>query len=452
MPEDTRLRHDLNVAARVQSKFISRPLPQVDGFDISAHYQPCEFVSGDYIDAAKLDDRRIALTVGDVSGKGLSAGLVVAMLRTFMDMHLKTVVSPTDLVLRLNDFLYQNVPDGMFVTMFFGLLDTKKNTITYVNCGHLPPIVYEHGTKQAKAYQKTGMAVRVRKTADFFGLVHEQQIALQDGDTLVVYTDGVTEAPGPDNDLFEMERLQAVIAKHGQSTAKTLIGEVLTALEEHTRKQKFTDDVTILAVQKLPTTGPAQRVGLHAHEADRLLTVQQAIQRFGCDEKWLRDAIRRSQIKAYFNQALMDMVVKAGDVATLLEKEKSLKPTPKRVLIAASDTQFGEIIELEIRTRAQVKLTSVSPDAVSIAEQFEPDVIVFEISEPFQRSLEVLGTIRQKLSSAPVIAYSNSVSALNKNADVQTLLRQSGIKQVQDKSLGARAVLPLLLARLSSPK
>lgn len=452
MAEDTRLRHDLSVAARVQSKFIARPLPQVEGFEISAHYQPCEFVSGDYIDVAKLDDRRIALTVGDVSGKGLSAGLVVAMLRTFMDMHLKNVVSPTDLALRLNDFLHQNVPDGMFVTMFFGLLDIRKSTVTYVNCGHLPPIVYESAKKQVRVYSKAGMALRVRKTAEFYGSVHEQQITLQDGDTLVEYTDGVTEAPGPNNDLFEMERLQAVIARHGSSTAKTLIGEVITALEAHAQKQKFTDDVTILAVQKLPATGLAPTVGLHAHEADRLLTVAQAIQRFGCDEKWLRDAIRRSQIKAYFNQALMDMVVKAGDVAALLEKEKSLKPAPRRVLIAASDTHFGEIIELEVRTRAQVKLTSVSPDAVSVAEQFEPDVIVFEISEPLARSLEVLGAIRQKLPSAPVIAFSNAVYALNKNAEAQALLRQSGIKQVQDKSLGARAILPLLLARLSPPK
>ncbi|WP_242849000.1 PP2C family protein-serine/threonine phosphatase [Syntrophomonas palmitatica] len=239
---------ELKVAREIQMSIIPKifpPFPDRAEFDIYGVLEPAKEVGGDLYDFFLLDDDHLCFTVGDVSGKGVPASLFMAVTKTLIKATATRDMAPDEILSRVNDNLCQDNDSGMFVTEFLGILHIPSGQVVYANGGHnLPYIVRKDGS--FGMLQKTsGMALGVME-----GLHYGQNsIKLNNGDTLLLYTDGVTEAMDTQGELFTESRLEDVFAKFPESTAREQALKVLEAVKLHASGAQQSDDITILALK-----------------------------------------------------------------------------------------------------------------------------------------------------------------------------------------------------------
>jgi serine phosphatase RsbU (regulator of sigma subunit) len=254
--ETTRLREEaiqkrimdeeLKTASSIQRRLLPAAPAGIDGFTFVGRNQPCRTVSGDYYDFAIRPDGRVYFVIGDVSGKGVTAGLMMAGLQVAFRIFSKTDPDPATLVTQLNVALKENLPQSKFVTLFLGRLDTKTGLIEYVNAGHTPPLwISKDG---ATELTDSDLLLGVISRAEFTN----RQLELAPGDSLVLFTDGVTEARNSDdgNDLDSMTIGSALVKLHG-SPAEEMANSVNETVLQHVGDaENLDDDVTLLVVSR----------------------------------------------------------------------------------------------------------------------------------------------------------------------------------------------------------
>ena len=260
MAEDFISLRDLQIAREIQLGFLPDALPRVPGWEVAAHFQPAREVGGDFYDAFTLMDSRYAgFVIADVCNKGVGAALYMALFRTLIrafGQHLAdhgaadAATAPClhdlqDVVMRTNQYItHTHERAMMFATLFFGVLDPATGRLTYVNGGHEPPVIV--GPRGVKArLPPTGPAVGLLADGEF----DVQAIALEPGDTLFAYTDGLTEAADADQELFGDERLLSLLATPAPS-ATALVERVDAARRRHTGGADQSDDITMLAIRR----------------------------------------------------------------------------------------------------------------------------------------------------------------------------------------------------------
>jgi serine phosphatase RsbU (regulator of sigma subunit) len=261
------LERELEIGRQIQAEFLPSGLPQLPGWEIAAFIQAAREVAGDFYDAFTLSqDGEIGLVVGDVSDKGVGAALYMTLFRTL----LRAVTGLDELTSRLegstvtvggpindydeilknaialtNQYVAENHgQSNVFASIFFAVLDQVTGSMHYINGGHEPPIIYGPGGVK-NALMPTGPVVGVLPEADF--TVGDAR--LEPDDTLLVFTDGVTEAQNSDGDMFGEERLLGLLAPPTE-TAQALLDRVTFALREHTGQAEQFDDITMLAVRR----------------------------------------------------------------------------------------------------------------------------------------------------------------------------------------------------------
>jgi PAS domain S-box-containing protein len=241
--ERERIEQELRVARMIQHALLPKSLPEVEGHEIAVYYQPAREVGGDFYDFLRLPDGRLGLIVGDVSGKGVPAAIVMAITRTMLRSayHLG---SPGEILQEVNDELFSDIPPNVFVTCLAAILDSKTGRLQYANAGHDPPFV-RHASGVGKL-RATGMPLGLMA-----GMTYElKEITLQPGENVLLYSDGLAEAHSQHHEMFGFPRIEEFVGAHAEGAR--LIDSLLAELERFTGEDwEQEDDITLLTLQKL---------------------------------------------------------------------------------------------------------------------------------------------------------------------------------------------------------
>jgi serine phosphatase RsbU (regulator of sigma subunit) len=238
--------HELSQAAEIQAQLLPSAPPEMPGIELCGRNLPCRTVGGDYFDYFKYPDGRLALLVGDVSGKGMPAALLMSSLQARLQVLSEAAPPPASLVTRLNAGLTAKCPGNRFVTFFFSVLDPETGELEYCNAGHNPPMLIR-SDGSIETLETGGMVLGLVGVARY----EEGRAKLEKGDVLVLYSDGVTEAtPLGSEDEFGEERLAAAVRAGGDKAVQSVIDDVIRQLRGWSAGAPFADDVTLVVVRR----------------------------------------------------------------------------------------------------------------------------------------------------------------------------------------------------------
>jgi serine phosphatase RsbU (regulator of sigma subunit) len=239
-----RIEQELRVARQIQRSLLPEATPELYGWQIAAYYKPAREVGGDFYDFLELEDGRLGLVVGDATGKGMPAALVMATTRGMLRAVAQSLDSPGEVLARVNNALYPDIPSEMFVTSFYAILDPSAGRLRYANAGHDLPYMHHNG-EGARELRATGMPLGLMPEMSY----EEKDVDLREGDSVLFYSDGLVEAHDPHYEMFGFPRLGAIIAEHGKE--RSLVDSLLEALYAFTGEGwEQEDDITLLTIQR----------------------------------------------------------------------------------------------------------------------------------------------------------------------------------------------------------
>jgi serine phosphatase RsbU (regulator of sigma subunit) len=240
-----RIEQELLVARRIQQTSLPKAVPALEGWEISPSYRPAREVGGDFYDFLELEDGHLGLVVGDATGKGVPAALVMSttcgMLRA---VTRAPIYSPGEVLQRVNEALFARIPDNMFVTCFYGVLDPRTGSFAYANAGHDLPYVRRGG--DAEELMARGMPLGLMPGMGY----EEKEIILGAGDRVLFYSDGLVEAHDPEGDMFGFPRLRALVAEHAEGVPLVdfLMDELYSFTGESWEQE---DDITLVTLHRV---------------------------------------------------------------------------------------------------------------------------------------------------------------------------------------------------------
>jgi sigma-B regulation protein RsbU (phosphoserine phosphatase) len=241
--EKRRMEEDMRMAAEIQTGLLPSSAPRIPGWDLAGSNQPCRTVGGDYYDFA-VERGRLLLALGDVSGKGTGAALLMTVLRAAVRAHWMEP-SLSDAVSRINRTVCQNVPSSKYVTFFLASLDPVTGRLEYVNAGHNPPILVRAGGDVEKL-TFGGLVLGI-----FEGVSYEGgSVVMEQGDTLIVYSDGVTETWDPDGEEFGEDKLVTLVVSTRSKGADAVQAAILREIEGFEQGARATDDRTLVVLKR----------------------------------------------------------------------------------------------------------------------------------------------------------------------------------------------------------
>ncbi|MFN8587048.1 MAG: SpoIIE family protein phosphatase [Candidatus Eisenbacteria bacterium] len=246
--ERRRLEKELAIAREIQRSFLPAGAPEIPGFDLAGTSITHDEVGGDYFDFIPVSTTRLGLAVADVSGKGIPAALLMAGFRMSLLAEIRNEFAIRAVMRKANGLLHESTERDKFVTAFYGVLDWRNSILIFSNAGHNPPLVM-HSDGTTEQLLDGGLALGVLPDSVY----EERPIALRQGDVLVFYTDGVSEAENEDGEQFGEERLEQVARAHAAEPAARLLAAIVDAVVAWTGDRGPTDDLTLIVVRK---TGP----------------------------------------------------------------------------------------------------------------------------------------------------------------------------------------------------
>ena len=245
MRERERVEQELRVARSIQQASLPNEVPELEGWQITPFYQPAREVGGDFYDFFELDDGRLGLVVGDATGKGVPAALVMASTRSMLRAVSQAMGSSSlgEVLGRVNDPLVADIPPNMFVTCFYAILDPEKGTLSYANAGHDLPYLHRNG--EAEELRARGMPLGLMPGMGY----EEKETILEAGESTLFYSDGLVEAHDPKGEMFGFPRLRALVAQHGEerTLGNLLLEELHTFVGEDWEQE---DDITLLTLKR----------------------------------------------------------------------------------------------------------------------------------------------------------------------------------------------------------
>ena len=243
--EQKRLANELAVASEIQLRLHPATPPKISGYDMIGVSFPCYEVGGDYFDFIQRKDNRYTIALGDVSGKGTGAALLMTSLHAAVRAYVTTPASAPEVVSQINQYIYDNTPSNRYITFFYSELDPKTHQLTYVNAGHNPPLLVR-ASGEIEQLDVGGFPVGIMP----FGEYHQAAVQLNSGDVLIIYSDGVTESVNENDDEFGEPRLIEVMQKNRTRTAPGIRDRIDEALTRFVGKAKSVDDLTMVIVKR----------------------------------------------------------------------------------------------------------------------------------------------------------------------------------------------------------
>jgi sigma-B regulation protein RsbU (phosphoserine phosphatase) len=240
-----RLEHELQLASEIQQRFQPSSAPQVEGYELQGISFPCYEIGGDYYDFIEREDGRMIITLGDVSGKGTAAALLMSSLHAAVHAQAASHDSLVDTISAVNRYLAENIPSNRFVTLFYAELDPRTGALSFLNAGHNPPlIVHQAGT--VEQLSSGGLPLGIKRDAVF----REGRTQLQPGDVLVIYSDGVSEAGNPQGEEFGVKRLSDTVMRNLDASAAGIRDRIEAALTKFAEGTAAADDITLVIVKR----------------------------------------------------------------------------------------------------------------------------------------------------------------------------------------------------------
>ncbi|MDZ7266672.1 MAG: PP2C family protein-serine/threonine phosphatase [candidate division KSB1 bacterium] len=249
LSERERLKMELEIARKAQLRMLPQHLPRIAGLDIAACSEPAREVGGDYYDFVMLDEQRLGVVIGDVSGKGMPAALYMTLTKGFLQAHASPHASPGEILCRMNRAFYATADRNVFVSLFYLVIDPVARRLTCARAGHNPVIVHPQNGAGVRLLQPPGIALGLERGEIFDRILQQEQHILAPGDTLVLYTDGLTEAMNHRREEFGEHRLLEVIARNQQRRAPGLLDAIRQAHREFIGREDQYDDLTCVVVK-----------------------------------------------------------------------------------------------------------------------------------------------------------------------------------------------------------
>jgi serine phosphatase RsbU (regulator of sigma subunit) len=247
--ERERLHQEMMVARRMQKRLLPQNLPSMPSVEFAASSESSLEVGGDYYDVIALPDERIAVVIGDVSGKGVSAAFYMAEVKGIILSLSKVCSTPKELLLRANEVLVESLEKNAFISAIYGVLDTRSSTLTLARAGHCPAV---HISKEsAELVKPNGLGLGLTNGPQFSQSIEERSIKLERGDICIFYTDGITEARNEDMEEYGYERLMQIAKEYRDSSAEELKDRILNSVRTFLGQGAYNDDVTLIVVKWL---------------------------------------------------------------------------------------------------------------------------------------------------------------------------------------------------------
>jgi serine phosphatase RsbU (regulator of sigma subunit)/anti-sigma regulatory factor (Ser/Thr protein kinase) len=289
LTDQTRLRRELQLAQEIQNALLPQSVPTLEGFDIDAAYRAAMEVGGDYYDFFEVDENAIGIVVADVSGKGIGSSMVMTMIRTSMRLESRGNKRASDVVNKVNRAAMGDIKKGMYVTMYYVILDSKKRQVSYASAGHNPMILYRDDTKSVSFLNPGGIAVGIDlgNPDEFRKLITSEKLRLKKGDLLFIYTDGITEAMNEKREQFGEQRLIDFVYKYNHLPSSEFKQKLNDEIVAFTKGYPQSDDITFVVV-RLEMTPAEIEYSKRQHLFQMLeegVSIEEALEQTGVSEE-----------------------------------------------------------------------------------------------------------------------------------------------------------------------
>ena len=340
LAEQERLQQEMHLAKEIQQTLLPSEFPEIEGYEIASYYESAKEVGGDYYDFVEVDKNRLGVVVADVSGKGVPGSLVMTMIRTAMRTEAKGRDSAAEVLARVNDFVLGDIRKGMFVTLFYMILDSRKRRITFASAGHNPLILYRSLTKKTYYLNPKGFPVGISLTdKDLFRRsIEDDTIQLTKGDILLCHTDGITEAMNSKREMFGEERLLQVVRQYGHLRAKEFVEKLREELISFTEGQIQNDDITLVVIKE----------NMSAEEAEYEIARQVYYQMLSgksmteaCNELGMPVSRFKQKYKAKFEKLGEEAFLKEFETTSVEAKHLSIEEITKIYDIIRKHPEWG---------------------------------------------------------------------------------------------------------------
>jgi serine phosphatase RsbU (regulator of sigma subunit) len=243
--ERERVEQEMGVARRIQQASLPEEVPTLEGWQITPYYQPAREVGGDFYDFHLLSEGRLGVVVGDATGKGVPAALVMSTTCGMLQLAARALdyPSPGEVLEQVNETLLARIPSNMFVTCFYAILKPNSGSLTYANAGHDLPYLWHGG--DCEELRARGMPLGLMPKMGY----EEKETVLDAGEAALFYSDGLVEAHNPKGEMFGFPRLQALVSEHGEeeSLEEALLEELYSFVGEGWEQE---DDITLLTLRR----------------------------------------------------------------------------------------------------------------------------------------------------------------------------------------------------------
>ena len=242
--EKERLEREMALARGIQRSLLPETAPVLPGFDLAVLNEPCFEVGGDYYDFLSLGPNTLLVVIADVEGKGISSAMVMSNLQATLRALVLHLHSLNDIAESVNRMILHDTRGEKYMTMFMGLIDTRRKAIHYINCGHVPPVIVRPGSEPLQLTEG-GMVIGLFENVQF----ERGHVKFQTGDILLLCTDGITESMDVQNEEFGMERLVASVSQVPERKAKEIVLKVCDDVTEYSKGGTHMDDKVIIAIK-----------------------------------------------------------------------------------------------------------------------------------------------------------------------------------------------------------
>jgi sigma-B regulation protein RsbU (phosphoserine phosphatase) len=241
-----RLQEEFRLARSIQNNLLPKEIPSSPGYNIAGYTLPARSVGGDYYDFISMGAGHLALCLGDVSGKGMPAALLMAHLQAAVRGQTLMQATPAECLSRSNTLLFQSTASDRFATCFYGILDLEQHRLRYSNAGHDRPLVISGNGSAPRQLDSSGLVLGIMPDSEY----SEASISLEPGDLLLIYSDGIIDAADGSEREFGLERLTELVHEHRGETAMDLVNRILLEVNGHAGEAPQTDDMTLVVIRR----------------------------------------------------------------------------------------------------------------------------------------------------------------------------------------------------------
>ncbi len=249
--EKERIQRELEIARRVQLRFLPRSNPKIKGMDVAAFCLPAKEVGGDYYDFIEMGPKSLGVAIGDVSGKGISAAFYMTLTKGLLRSQARNLQSPRDILINMNELFYENADRGVFISMIYGVFDLTAKTLTFARAGHNPMISRRSGKGLVEEMNPPGIALGLERGVIFPRTIEEKTIGLEKNDVIFFYTDGLNEARNSIHEEFGEKRLMSIVEARSGLSAEGLLDKMQKEIHLFTADASQHDDMTAVVVKIL---------------------------------------------------------------------------------------------------------------------------------------------------------------------------------------------------------